>query len=106
MYVGKDFHPSDSGENEVYAFDFVKDLEADETLVSSVWYCTVADDSEETDATPSDRLLLSPSIEGTKTKQRVTGMIENVKYVLHATVVTSDGNTRSLWSHVTCRLPH
>jgi len=106
LYVGKDFHPSDSGEDETYAFDFVKDLDDGETLVTSTWYCTVADDSEEEDSDAPDHIVLSASIEGSVTKQRISGLQANVKYVLQAVVTTNFDNTRSLWSHVLCRLPH
>ncbi len=105
MNVGKDFHPSDSGEDETYAIDFVKDLDVGEELVTATWYCTVAEDSEGADATPQDHVELSASIDGTITKQRISGLVAGVKYVLQAVVLTNFDNTRSLWSHVTCELP-
>lgn len=105
MYVGKDFFPSDVGESEDYSFDFVKDLAADETIVSSTWSCTVAEDSEGTDADASDHVSVPATFDGTITTQHVSGLVAGVKYVLQAVVETSAGNTVSLWSHVLCREP-
>jgi len=105
MYVGRDFDPSDVGESEVYSFDFVKDLATGETIASSEWFCAVAEDSDADDAAAQDHVALDASNAGTVTSQRITGLVDGVKYVLQAKVVTSLGNTKSLWSHVLTGTP-
>ena len=107
MYVGRDFHPSDVGENEVYTFDFENDLADGETIATATWICSVADDSEVEDADAQSHVsVVDPLNTDTKTSQRIAGLVDGVKYVLQAIVTTSDGNTKSLWSHVIAREPH
>lgn len=106
MYTSRDFSMSDPGENEVYTFDFVRDVETGETISSATWTCAVADDSHGEDEDAATRVSLTATNAGTRTSQRITGLVGGVKYVLRAVVVTSAGNTKSLWSHVTCEAPH
>ncbi|MBR1150083.1 hypothetical protein [Bradyrhizobium sp. JYMT SZCCT0428] len=105
MYVGRDFSPSDEGESEIYSLDFVRDCAAGETIASAAWHCTVADDSEVQDEDAASRVSGSSSNSGTVSSQRIAGLVDGVKYVLQAVVVTNQGNTKSLWSHVTCGVP-
>ncbi len=105
MYVRSEFLPADPEENEVYTFDFSKDLATGEVITDATWTCTVAADSAGTDDTPQSRLLLLPQNTDTTTMQRVAYMLSGVKYVLQAVVTTSDGNTISDWSHVQCHEP-
>ena len=44
-------------------------------------------------------------IAGTKTTQRVTGLVPGVTYVLTAMATTSKGDRISLWSPVECKEP-
>jgi hypothetical protein len=105
MYVGRDFPPADEIESETYTFDFVRDLADGEVVISAVWYCTVAADSEGADANASDHVAIPAEFLGTKTMQHISGLVAGVKYVLQAVVGTDRGNTVSLWSHVTCGVP-
>lgn len=105
MYVGRDFPPADEVESETYTFDFVRDLADGELIISAVWYCTVAADSEEADENAADHVAIAAEVLGTKTMQHISGLVAGVKYVLQAVVETDRGNTVSLWSHVTCRAP-
>jgi hypothetical protein len=105
MYVGRDFHPSDVGESEVYTFDFVKDLADGDIIVEATWHCTVAADSEVADAAAADHVALPATFEGTKTMQQVSGLVDGVKYVLQAVIGSEQGETKSLWSHVKCGTP-
>lgn len=49
-----------------------------------------------------DAMLVTP--EGTTvqtaTKQRIAGLLPDVRYTVRAVATTSTGNTLSLWSHV------
>ena len=103
MYAGRDFSPQEHDESEMLGLDFVNDLDSTETLTSSVWQITVA---AGVDPTPDHRQ--GPSLEvvppgsslKTGTVQRIGGLLPGVTYVVRAVVITSTGNTRSLWSHI------
>jgi hypothetical protein len=105
MYVGRDFDPSDEGENEVYSLDFVKDVASGETIVSAQWFLAVAEDSEAEDANAQDHIVLDSTNAGTVSSQRIAGLVRGVKYVVQAKALTSQGNTKSLWSHIPCGGP-
>jgi hypothetical protein len=102
MYVGSDFDPSDTAEDEIYTLDFVNDLVTGETIASASWSCAVITG---TDPSPASRVSGSASKSGSQTSQRFNGFIPGVSYQLIATVVTSLGNTKKLWSHVQARNP-
>ena len=109
MYVGRDFHPADTGEDEIYTFDFRRDFDEGETIVSSEWTCAIASDSEsiDDDAPNTHHSDDSETLDtDTTSRRRISGLVAGVKYVLEATVTTSLGNMRTLWSHVTCIEPH
>jgi hypothetical protein len=105
MYVGRDFDPSDTGESERYTLDFVNDLQVGDTIVSATWTCEVAAKSAGSDAAAVSRIDGPAVYVGTKTTQRVSGMVPGVIYCLTATVVTTLNDTVSLWSHVECKDP-
>lgn len=104
MYVGNDFDPSDTGEDEIYEFNFTLLLATGETIQSAIWTCKVA---AGTDPSPASRLQGAPatSPDGAKTQQWLSGLIPGNKYLLEAMVTTSIGQMKSLWSHVTCADP-
>lgn len=99
MYAGRDFHPADPGESEIYTFDFVNDVLSGETLSNATWTCEAI---EGTDASASSRLSGAPSNTGTKSSHRVANLQEGVKYRLRCVAVTSAGNTVSLFANVKC----
>jgi len=105
MYVGRDFDPSDRGESERYTFDFVNDLQGGDTIASVTWTCEVAAKSEGADANAENHISGSADNAGTKTTQRVSGLLPGVVYLLTATVISTMGDTVSLWSHVECKEP-
>jgi hypothetical protein len=105
MYVGSDFNPSDTGENERYTLDFLNDLQRDDAIASVEWTCKVAAKSAGDDPDAANCISGRAVFEGTKTTQRVHGMKLGVIYCLTAVVVTEKGDTVSLWSHVECRGP-
>ena len=105
MYVGRDFDPSDTGEDERYTLDFVNDLQKGDAIDLATWSCGVAAKSEQGDANAAG-YINGPAVSNTtKTTQRVTGMQPGVIYVLTATVFSKMGDTVSLWSHVECKGP-
>lgn len=100
MYVGRDFSPADPVENEVYGFDFRKDLASGETLSSATFVLSVIDG---TDASPGSRLTGIPTISGTQAWQKLTGLLAGTSYRLEAVVITNQGNTKALWSRIECK---
>ena len=102
MYVGRDYDPSDTGEIEIYTLDFVNDLVNGETIASAVWTCTpiIGIDSNATSC-----VFGAATFSGTQTSQPFKNFVSGVYYQLLATVGTSLGNTKKLWSHVPARSP-
>jgi hypothetical protein len=105
MYVGRDFDPSDTGENERYTLDFINDMQAGDGIHSAVWTCGVAAKSQNPDDAAGGCISEPAVYLGSKTTQRVNGMKPGVIYVLKATVTTTLGDVVSLWSHVECKAP-
>jgi hypothetical protein len=104
MYAGIDFDPSDTGEDEIYQFDYTAILASGETIVSAVWTCAVVNG---TDGSPASHLQGAPLINsaGTATQQWIQTLIPGVQYRLQAMVTTSIGQKLSLYSHVLCTNP-
>jgi hypothetical protein len=105
MYVGRDFDPSDAGESERYALDFVNDLQPGDSIASVIWTCEVAAKSDMPDEGAAAHIIGAAGISGTKTTQRVSGLSPGVTYCLTAVATTTKGDTVSLWSHVECKEP-
>lgn len=105
MYVGRDFHEQDPGEQELLTFDFANDLDTEETVVSAVWTCEVMSSSPVADASASSRIIGSASVSGQTTTQKVGTLVAGARYLIKAVATTSLGNTVSLWSHIACREP-
>jgi hypothetical protein len=104
MYAGRDFSPQETQESEPIGLDFVNDLDDGEFLMSSVWDMAAVSGL---DLTPELRLegpsiVIEPegSNDKTATVQRVGNLVPGVTYRVRATVITTYGNTRSLWSHI------
>ncbi len=101
MYVGRDFDPANSTENEVYSLDFVNELGTGETILSvSSTTLTVF---QGTDDDPESHLSGSSSITGSVVSQRLDSLTSGVTYTLAFTVLTSLTNTITLFSRVACR---
>jgi hypothetical protein len=105
MYVGRDFDPSDTGENERYTLDFVNDMQVGDTIASVAWTCSVAAKSENADEAAAGCISEAAIFNGSKTTQRVSGLKSGVIYTLRADIVTTNGDTVALWSHVECKAP-
>lgn len=105
MYVGRDFHEMDPGEQELLTLDFTNDLGADETVASAVWTCAVQVGSPVADASASSRIIGSASVSGKTTTQKVGNLVAGANYLIKAVVTTNLGNLVSLWSHIICREP-
>ena len=104
MYCGRDFSPQENGESEVLGLDFINDLEHDEQLLSSRWTIHV---TQGLDPNPKVHLegtsvTIVPFGSNLKTAtiQRVGGLWHDVTYAVRAIVITNQGNTRNLWSHI------
>jgi hypothetical protein len=85
----------------------VNDVTSGETIssvVGSAWNIAV---TQGTDATPSSHLVGAAAIvipdgatSNIATTQRISGLLPGVVYSVQAVVVTSLGNTKSLWAHI------
>ena len=106
MYVGFDLDAFDPDDSRTLTADFTKMMSDDEAIIEATWECSVADDSETDDEDAADHVSIPATYDGQKTFQHVSGLVDGVKYVLQAVVGTDQGNTYSLWSHITCRAPH
>lgn len=101
MYFGADFSPADNVESEIYALDFVNDLPAGDTISTASWTCLNAADTQVTDGSPASRIVGGSTISGTVVKGRFSAFVVGCKYILQATITTSQGNTLVGYSHVT-----
>jgi hypothetical protein len=104
MYCGKDFDPADPDESDVFSFDFVNDLASGETVISTTWAITVLAGF---DPTPALRFVGLPGVNASLTtglntvsSQRLGGLLNAVTYAVKADVVTTNSNTKSLWSRI------
>jgi len=104
MYMGRDFSPQEQQESEVFGMDFVNDLEHEEQLLASKWTIEVVQGNDPTAQVhlegPCTEVVPFGSNLKTATIQRIGGLWPDVTYKVEATVITNQGNTRSLWSHV------
>jgi hypothetical protein len=107
MYVGQDYDDIEPGETDVFSLDFTSALVSGQTIAESTWTCNVANTSAGAapDPSPSSRVSGAAAIvqSGTMTSQVITGMFDGNKYILQATVTTSDGRVLQRYSHVMCR---
>lgn len=91
-------------ESEVIGLDFVNDLEVDEVLITSVWSLRVVsgEDPDPNDHLEGPSAVVAPDGGSLKTAtiQRIGGLFPGVTYLTRAIVITSQGNTKSLWSHI------
>lgn len=94
------FTPANSGESQVYGFDFAKDLPAGDSINGVTFGMSVVGGY---DPAPQSHLINDPSISGTQVLQRVANLIAGVIYTLQATVTTAEGNTLVLWAPLACQ---
>lgn len=104
MYCGRDFSPQERTESEVFGLDFVNDLEPNEILTTSIWTIAVV---AGVDINANDRLEGPPKVVAptgsslnTSSIQRIGGLLPGTTYRVKAVAITSDGNTKTLWSHI------
>jgi len=89
-------------ETTIFGFDFALDLGLGETITSVSFFCNVAQSSIAIDATPSARLLGSPSISGTIVSQLGGTFVAGVTYQIGATITTSQGQTITGYANTIC----
>jgi hypothetical protein len=105
MYIGRDFSDMDVGEEENFAFDFESDLAHGETIISTVWSCSLIKElSTRPDPAVSSHLNGAAEVIGTRSIQPISGLVAGNTYLLRADIMTSSG-VKSLWSHVKCVRP-
>lgn len=99
MHTGRDYDPSDPGENEVYAIDFVNDLPTGSTIAGATVALTVQTGS---DPSPSSHLIGGYFVVGTVVSQQISGLLAGNVYTLQIVITTSGGGSISLWAHIPC----
>jgi len=80
------FSPKTPSAEEFFGFNFVRQLDAGETIQSAVWSITV---KQGTDPNPSAMLSGTAIINGTKVSQKVIGGLDGVQYCLTCLATTS-----------------
>jgi hypothetical protein len=85
--------PKRPGETKSYAFDFISQLAAGETLSTQVVTATVWSG---TDASPSSLISGAATSSGSIVSQLITAGVAGVTYYLLCTVTTSTGQTLQL----------
>lgn len=107
MYIGTDYDPVDASESIVDGIDFVNDLSTGDTIVSATVTCTVAQDSQVPDATPSARITGGPFYPAsTQVSFRFTNGVAGCKYLITITVLTTPGaETITDYTHMPCEMP-
>jgi hypothetical protein len=91
------FSIANQPESDLFTFDFVNDLPADDAVTAATWACTVASG---VDADAADRLVGSPTLFNTRVSQRGAGFLPGVQYVMACTATTRQGNTLVLWAYL------
>ena len=94
-------------ESETFGLSFENDFTSGETIssiVGSQWNISVTAGS---DGNATTHLIGSATIvipdgatSSIATIQRISGLLPDVTYAVQAVVITSLGNTKSLWSHI------
>jgi hypothetical protein len=97
-------------EFETVTFDYGLILASGATVTAATVTCSVVDG---TDPTPSARVVgssanttsLETGAPNATVSQLVGGMVAGVTYRLQCVATTSDGQSLSLWTHLTCQAP-
>lgn len=106
MYIGSDWDPIDTGlEADVFTIDFVKVLNAGETILSASVTIAVLTG---TDAGAASRMVGPPLLSGSQVSQEidVRGGPPGVYYQLVMTVATNQRPAVTRWSHFWSRSPN
>lgn len=102
------FTDAETIENEVYSFDFIRDVNATEFLLSATFTLSLIDGG--LDPSPASHLIGGAAISAntsdgrnTVAAQRIAGLVAGCRYRVSCQPTTNLGNTPNLYSHVTCR---
>lgn len=100
MYIGIDYSPANTVENEVFTYDWVNDLAEGELPTGTTCALEVSPQSLGTDPSPSSHLIGSATTTGTVASQRIFGLLPNVLYIIEWTATTTLANTKFAYSHI------
>jgi hypothetical protein len=105
--LGRTFTDADPSESESYSFDFYRDVNATDFVVSASFSLALISG---VDASPSSHLsggatISANGFDGRNTvcAQRIAGMVAGCRYRLDCQATTSQGNTPVLSGYVNCR---
>ena len=95
------FTAADPGSLEVsnYSFNFGPELAAAETISSATWTLTA---TIGLDLSPATRLIGSPTNSGQLTTQSIGNLVAGETYLVRATIVSSNAQTLTAYSNVSC----
>lgn len=106
MYIGREFAVANPPVSLLDGFDFINDLDINDTVYAATSRMTV---HSGIDPTPNNRLfgspLVLPNVQGNNTVvvQRVAQLLPGVCYVLQIVATTILGDTLSDYSRIQCR---
>lgn len=98
------YDPIRPGDEDVFAYDFVKELGDLGVISNAVWACTLSPNTVKIDLIPGSRILSQPIWDDTRTSVMVGNMLDGVTYTLTAIIDTSDGRELSYAADVACIL--
>ena len=82
-----------------YSYNFGPDLAVGETISSATWVLTAIIGL---DTSPATRLIGTPTNSGQVTTQAIGNLVAGETYLVRATVVTSNAQTLTAYSNVSC----
>ena len=99
----KGFSPKTPSAEELFGLNFIRQLDAGETILSAEWSVTVL---QGVDANPAAMLSGPAIISGTKVSQKLIGGVDGVQYCLTCLATTSGGEKiplfYTLWVRTSC----
>jgi len=115
MYVGQDWDDLEPTEDDVFSLEFTQDLQPGQSINTPVWSCALVQTFTgfTPDPSPNSRITgaanvtteANPATGATRsfTNQAISGAVQGNRYLLSATVQTSDGRTLTRHSFFNCR---
>lgn len=94
------FSPANTGEKDVFGFDFVNDLAGDTISSLQTLQFTVQTGS---DAAVASRLIGAAQVSGTKVLQTIANLQPGVVYKLAIWINTGNGRILDLWNYLPCQ---
>lgn len=85
------FDPIYPGAIELFQFDFTQQILSTGEIISAVWEIIVSPVSVAKDATPTTKLIGTPTWDSTKTQHKIGNCVDGAIYTIKTTVTLNDG---------------